>query len=153
MSLFLIVLCNQFHSNYTSKDFPLTSIHSIKHSMVRSDFEIPQSFIVGNSKQRINFNSVTNVTFWEPGNGFDIFKQPSKNSPYHLWFRRCSNENLLKVVKRAEDVAIKLQKLVYFCENFGKWVHSMQPMQFQSLQRYGILTPQKMLGNKGNHNF
>ena len=108
MSLFLIVLCNQFHSNYTSKDFPLTSIHSIKHSMVRSDFEIPQSFIVGNSKQRINFNSVTNVTFWEPGNGFDIFKQPSKNSPYHLWFRRCSNENLLKVVKRAEDVAIKL---------------------------------------------
>ena len=108
MSLFLIVLCNQFHSNYTSKDFPLTSIHSIKHSLVRSDFEIPQSFIVGNSKQRMNFNSVTNVTFWEPGNGFDIFKQPSKNSPYHLWFRRCSNENLLKVVKRAEDVAIKL---------------------------------------------
>ena len=33
--------------------------------MVRSEFEIPQSFIVENSKQRINFNSVTNVSFWK----------------------------------------------------------------------------------------
>ena len=39
-SLFLIVLRNQFHSIYTWKDFPLTSIHSFKHSTVGSDFEI-----------------------------------------------------------------------------------------------------------------
>ena len=34
--------------------------------MVRSDFTIPQSFIVenSNSKQRINFNSATNMSFW-----------------------------------------------------------------------------------------
>ena len=33
--------------------------------MVRSDSDIPQSFIVENSKQRINFNTecITNVTF------------------------------------------------------------------------------------------
>ena len=48
--------------------------------MVRSDFEIPQFFIVANSKQRINFNSVTNVSFWEPGNNFGICKKASKNS-------------------------------------------------------------------------
>ena len=64
---FLIVLRNQFHSIYTLKGFPLTIIHSFKCSMVRSDFEILQSFIVENSKQRINFNTgcVTNVSFWE----------------------------------------------------------------------------------------
>ena len=67
--------------------------------MIRSDFEIRQFFIVENSKQRINLNSVTNVSFWEPGSSFGIFKQPSKNSPCHLWFKRCCNENLLKVVK------------------------------------------------------
>ena len=48
--------------------------------MVRSDFEIPQFFVVENSKQRINFNSVTNVSFWEPGNNFGICKKASKNS-------------------------------------------------------------------------
>ena len=32
--------------------------------MVRSDFENPQSFIVENNKQRINVNSVTNVSLW-----------------------------------------------------------------------------------------
>ena len=52
-------------------------------SMVRSDFEILHFFIVENSKQRINFN-VTNVSFWEPGCNFVIFKQISKNSPCHL---------------------------------------------------------------------
>ena len=67
--------------------------------MVRSDFAIPQFFIPENSKQRINFNSDTNVSFWERGSNFGIFKQPSKNSPCHLWFKRCCNEHLLKVVK------------------------------------------------------
>ena len=67
--------------------------------MIRSDFEIRQFFIVENSKQRINLNSVTNVSFWESGSSFGIFKQPSNNSPCHLWFKRCCNENLLKVVK------------------------------------------------------
>ena len=67
--------------------------------MVKSDFKIPQSFIVENSKQRINFNSVTNVSFWEPGKNFGTFKQPSKNILYHLSFKRCCNENLLKIVK------------------------------------------------------
>ena len=52
--------------------------------MVRSDFEIPQSFIVENSKQGVNFISVTNVSFLEPGSNFGIFKQPLKYSPYHL---------------------------------------------------------------------
>ena len=64
--------------------------------MVRSDFEIPQFFIAENSKQRINFNSVKNVSFWKPGSNFGIFKQPLKNIPCHLWFKRCCNENLLK---------------------------------------------------------
>ena len=67
--------------------------------MVRSDFEITQSFIVEKNKQGINFNSVTNVSFWELGGDFGIFKQPSKNNPYHLWFKRCCNEYLLKGVK------------------------------------------------------
>ena len=67
--------------------------------MVRSDFKIPQSFIVENSKQRINFNSAINMSFWEPGSNFGIFRQPSKNSPCHLWFKRDCNENLLKVAQ------------------------------------------------------
>ena len=67
--------------------------------MIKSDFEIPQFFIVENSKQRINFNTVRNVSFWEPGSNFGIFKQPSKNSLCHLQFKRCCNENLLKIVK------------------------------------------------------
>ena len=53
--------------------------------MVRSDFKIPQSFIVKNSKQPINFSSVTNVSFWKPDSNFVIFKEPSKKSPYRLW--------------------------------------------------------------------
>ena len=69
MSLFLIVPRNQFHSIYT-----------FTHSMVVSGLEIPQPSIAENSKQRINFNSVTNVSFWEPGNNFGICKKASKNS-------------------------------------------------------------------------
>ena len=75
----MIVLRNQSESIYTWKDVPLTSLCSFKHGMVRSDFEIPQSLIVENSKQRINFNSVTNVA--EPRSNFDIFKQALKNNP------------------------------------------------------------------------
>ena len=56
--------------------------------MVRSDFEIPQFFIVEYSKQRINFNSVTNVSFWKPDSNFGIFKKPSKNSLYDLRLKR-----------------------------------------------------------------
>ena len=47
--------------------------------MARSDFEILQSFIAEYSKQRINFNTVTNVSFWKPGSNFGIFKKASKN--------------------------------------------------------------------------
>ena len=51
--------------------------------MVWFDFEIPQSFIVENSKKSINFNTgcVTNVTFLEVGSNCDIFKQTSENNP------------------------------------------------------------------------
>ena len=51
--------------------------------MVRSDFEIPRSFLVENSEQRIHFNTgcVTNMSFWELGSNFGIFKQASENSP------------------------------------------------------------------------
>ena len=50
--------------------------------MVTSDFEIHQSFIVENSKKRVNFNiiCVTNVSFWELGSNFGILKQASENS-------------------------------------------------------------------------
>ena len=46
--------------------------------MVRSHFKIPQSFNVDNSKQRINFNSATNMSFWEPGSNFGIFDNLEK---------------------------------------------------------------------------
>ena len=50
--------------------------------MVWSDFEIPRSFIIENSKKRINFSteSVTNVTFLEVDSNSDIFKQASENN-------------------------------------------------------------------------
>ena len=50
-----------------------------------SDFEIPQSFIVKNSKQRINFDTgcVTNVTFYQVGSIFVTFKV-LENSPNEL---------------------------------------------------------------------
>ena len=62
---------------------------------------ISQSVIVGNSKQRINFDTgcITNVSFWELDSNFGIFKQALENSPNHLWFKRCCNEKLLKLVK------------------------------------------------------
>ena len=41
--------------HFTWKDFPLISIHSFKYAIVRSHFEIPQSFIAQNSKQSIKF--------------------------------------------------------------------------------------------------
>ena len=69
--------------------------------MAWSDFEIPQSFIAENSKQRIHFNTgcATNVPFWEYGSNFGIFKQASENSSEHVSFKRCCNENFLKIVK------------------------------------------------------
>ena len=48
--------------------------------MVVSGLEIPQPSIAEKSKQRINFSSVTNVSFWEPGNNFGIFRKASKNN-------------------------------------------------------------------------
>ena len=56
-SLFLTVLCNKFDSIYTLKDFLLTSIHSFKYTMIWYEFEIHQSFIVENSKKRIDLNT------------------------------------------------------------------------------------------------
>ena len=61
--------------------------------MVSSDFEISESVIVENIKQRIDFHSATNVPFWEPGSNFGIFKQPSKNS---------------RITSGSEDVAIRI---------------------------------------------
>ena len=80
---FLIVLRNQLHRIYTWKDYTWTNIHSFKYSMVRSYLEIPQSFIFEKSKQLINLNTgcVLNVSFWELGGSFIIFKQASENSP------------------------------------------------------------------------
>ena len=49
--------------------------------MVSSLFEITQFLIDENSKQRINFIRVTQLSFWEPVSTFGIFKQASKNSP------------------------------------------------------------------------
>ena len=61
--------------------------------------KFPNPLLLKIAKQRINLNSITNVSFWGPGSSFDIFKQLSKSSQYHLWFKRCCNENLLKVFK------------------------------------------------------
>ena len=78
MSFFLIVL-----RIYIWKGFPLASIHSFKYTMVWSNFEIPRSFIVENSKKRINFNRecVKNVTFLQVRNNCVIFKQVSEYNP------------------------------------------------------------------------
>ena len=40
------------------------SIHFFKYSLVRSDFEILDSSIVENSKQRISFNSIVLLETW-----------------------------------------------------------------------------------------
>ena len=106
-SLFLIVLRNQFHSIYAWRKFPLTSIHSFKYSMVRSDSEIPQSFIIENCKQRIYFSKVTNVSFWKPGSNFVIFKQPSKNGLHQFWLKTCYIENLFKVGKSEQPITFE----------------------------------------------
>ena len=50
-------LCNQLRSAYTWKDFPLTMIYSLKYTLSWSISEIPQFFIIENSKQCINFNT------------------------------------------------------------------------------------------------
>lgn len=104
--------------------------------MVSSDFEISESVIVENIKQRIDFHSATNVPFWEPGSNFVIFKEPSKYSPCHLRLKRCCNENLFKIDRnwaarhfwRGEDVAVKFGKVVYLHKSFGKWVQLTKPI-------------------------
>ena len=60
-----LVLRNQVHNIYAWKDFQLTSIHSFEYTMIWFDFELPQNFIVENSKKCIYFNTrcVRNVTF------------------------------------------------------------------------------------------
>ena len=60
-----LLLRNQVHNRYTWKNFPLTSIHSFDYTLIWFGFELPQSFIVKNSKQCINFigGCATNVIF------------------------------------------------------------------------------------------
>ena len=48
---------NQVHNIYTWKNVPLTSTNFLEYTMIWSNFELPQSFIVENSKQCINFNT------------------------------------------------------------------------------------------------
>ena len=58
------------------------AVFSVGHSIVLLGLTLKfPTFIVKNSKQRINFNSVTNVSFWEPASNFGIFKHASRNSP------------------------------------------------------------------------
>ena len=76
------------------------AVSSVGHGVVWLGMTLKfPTFIVKNSKQRINFNSVTNVSFWEPASNFGIFKHASRNSPQHLWFKKRCNENLLKIGK------------------------------------------------------
>ena len=86
-----LVMRNQLHSIYTWKDFPLTMIHSFKYTLSWSALEIPQFFIIENSKQCINFNTwwVTNVTFQKVGCNCGIFKQALENRP-NEFHRICS---------------------------------------------------------------
>ena len=57
------------------------AVSSVGHGVVWLGMTLKfPTFIVKNSKQRINFN-VTNVSFWEPANKFGFFKHASRNSP------------------------------------------------------------------------
>ena len=53
------------------------------YTMVLSDFEIPQSFVVENNKQSINFNKgcVIYMTFQEVGSNYSILKEALENIP------------------------------------------------------------------------
>ena len=87
-SHFLIVLHNQFYSIYTWKD------RSFKYTMVWSDFEISQSFIVRNSKNiLISIQDVLQMwLFKEVGNYCGIFKQASEkstNESRSTWGSKC----------------------------------------------------------------
>ena len=50
-----------------------------------------------------------------------------------LWFKRCYNENLLKIIKnwtvshfwRTKDVVMKFWKVLYLYKSFGKWNHQL----------------------------
>ena len=75
-----------------------------------------------------NAGYVADASFWELASSFGTFKQTSENSPERLWFKRCYNENLLKIVKHwaachfswAEDVATKFWKVVYLYISFSQ---------------------------------
>ena len=104
-SFFLIVLRNQFHIIYTWKDFTLTSIHSFKY------FEVPQTFIVENSKQSINFNTGC-VAMW-------LFSK--------LVVIVVSSNKLWKIVL-TNSVALVVQKMLQW-----KFVKNSQKMNSPSL--------------------
>ena len=74
-------------------------IHFFKYAINWSDFEIPQLFIVKNSKQRISFNIgwVTNVTFWKAGGNCGIFKQTLESRP-NEFCRICSSNNVAMII-------------------------------------------------------
>ena len=118
--------------------------------MVRSDFEISQFLLL----------KIAN----------NVLIPTVLNSRYHLWFERCCNENLLKVVKnwaarhfwKAKDVAIKSWKVVYLYKCFGKlaskpckgiayWPHSIDFIVYMIY--FIILYIDFMLWNKANRNF
>ena len=48
-----------------------------------SDFEIPQLFVIGNSKKCMNFNTgcATNVSFQKVSSNCSVFKQALENRP------------------------------------------------------------------------
>ena len=67
--------------------------------MVWSDFEICQSFIVENKKQRVNFNTgfVTNVTWQEVASNRNIFKQVLENSLNEFGNTRSSQDVKMRI--------------------------------------------------------
>ena len=70
-------------------------IHSIKYTMSWPAFEIPQFFIIENSKQCINFNTgcVTNVTFQNVLSNCGIFKEAVENRP-NDFHRICGSKDV-----------------------------------------------------------
>ena len=77
--------------------------------MVWFDFEIPQSLIVENSKQRINSNGVcvTNVTFQ---GDFGVFKQASENRRNEFRSTCDSTDVAMRIYKKQ----LKIEQLVTF---------------------------------------
>ena len=69
--------------------------------MVFSDFGIPQSFIVENSKQSINFNTgcVTNMTFQEVDSNCIILKEALENSSKEFRSTCGSKDAAVRILK------------------------------------------------------